>query len=60
LLCEYDYDNFSRLLSEYNTFSIEKVDRPYLEKIRTVGIPNRMQRRPYSMNRHKGGNRRRW
>ena len=32
ILCEYDYDNFSRIKDEYSTFSIEKVKRPYLEK----------------------------
>lgn len=32
LLCDYDYDNFSRILNEYRTFSIEKIERPYLER----------------------------
>jgi len=41
LLCEYDHDNFSRILNEYRTFSIEKVDRPYLKRINTTGSNNR-------------------
>jgi ATP-dependent RNA helicase DeaD len=33
LLCEYDHDNFSRLLSEYRTFSIENVQKPHVKLI---------------------------
>jgi len=33
LLCEYDYDNFSRLLSEYRTFSIEKAEKLHIKRI---------------------------
>ncbi|MAG15585.1 ATP-dependent RNA helicase [Candidatus Woesearchaeota archaeon] len=33
LLCEYDYDNFSRILGEYRNFSIKKIDKPYLKRI---------------------------
>ncbi len=36
LLCDYDYDNFSRILSEHSIFSIEKAKTPYLEGIITI------------------------
>ena len=47
LLCDYDYENFSRILSEYRTFSIEKLEKPYIERIISVRIDNfrRPQRR---------------
>ncbi|MBN2111921.1 DEAD/DEAH box helicase [Candidatus Woesearchaeota archaeon] len=32
LLCNFDYDNFSRIQSEYRDFKIEKAERPYLER----------------------------
>jgi len=33
LLAENDYDNFSRVLREYDSFKIEKIDTPKLERI---------------------------
>jgi len=33
LLCDFDHDNFSRILSEYRNFSIEKLSRPEVKKI---------------------------
>lgn len=55
LLCDYDYDNFSRILNEYHTFSIEKVDKPYLKKINTAGSNNwrRSPRRAYLFHKRK-------
>lgn len=55
LLCEYDHDNFSRILNEYRAFSIEKVDKPYLKRINTAGSNNRRRpsRRAYSFHKHK-------
>ena len=32
-LCEYDYDNFSRILSEYREFTIEKQEKPALQQV---------------------------
>lgn len=32
LLCEYDYDNFSRIQGEYN-FKIESLEKPYVERV---------------------------
>ena len=40
LLCNQDYNNFSRILSGYTSFTIEKVKRPYLENIIPVGTDN--------------------
>ncbi len=42
ILCDYDYDNFARIQREYNTFSIEKAERPYLK--RAVCIRNNPKR----------------
>ncbi|MBW2993765.1 DEAD/DEAH box helicase [Candidatus Woesearchaeota archaeon] len=53
ILCEYDYDNFSRIKDEYSTFSINKIKRPYLEK--AVFIRQDNQRRFHGrqpMHRH--------
>lgn len=36
LLCDYDYDNFSRIMNDYNTFSIKKMEKPYLDRITVV------------------------
>jgi ATP-dependent RNA helicase DeaD len=33
LLCEYDHDNFSRLLREYPTFFIKNVQKPHVKRI---------------------------
>ena len=33
LLCEYDHDNFSRLLNEYRLFSIENTQKPHVKRI---------------------------
>jgi ATP-dependent RNA helicase DeaD len=33
LLCEYDHDNFSRLLREYPEFSIENMQKPHVKMI---------------------------
>jgi len=33
LLSDTDHDNFSRILSEYRTFKIEKLEKPYVERI---------------------------
>ncbi|MBU0457536.1 MAG: DEAD/DEAH box helicase [Nanoarchaeota archaeon] len=38
LLCEYDYGNFSRILSEYRDFSIENVEKPHLERIMAIKV----------------------
>ncbi|MBS3123535.1 DEAD/DEAH box helicase [Candidatus Woesearchaeota archaeon] len=38
LLCEYDYDNFSHIEREYRNFSIERIELPEIEKIRTVPV----------------------
>ncbi len=40
-LCDYDHDNFSRILEEYRTFSIENVKKPYVKKLMAVGMDNR-------------------
>ena len=36
LLCDFDHDNFTRVLSEYREFIIEKMERPYIERVMAV------------------------
>jgi ATP-dependent RNA helicase DeaD len=58
LLCNFDHDNFSRILSEYRDFKIEKETKPYLKKAVSVRGDDRRRtwgRRP-PVHRH----RRRW
>lgn len=51
LLCDYDHDNFSRVLHEHRTFSIEKVMTPNLKQVMIIKVEH--GRRP-------GGNFRRF
>lgn len=54
LLCDCDYDNFSRILSEYSTFSIEKAKTPYLERIIVIRTDKfRISPGRQHFNRHK-------
>ena len=36
LLCDYDHDNFSRILNEYRTFLVEKMQLPHLNRVSTI------------------------
>jgi len=49
LLCEYDYDNFSRIQRDYREFDIEKIKKPHLKQIAAVGM--RDLRRPQGRRR---------
>ncbi|MCK5343838.1 MAG: DEAD/DEAH box helicase, partial [Candidatus Heimdallarchaeota archaeon] len=40
ILCDYDYDNFSKILSGYRDFSIKEVGIPQLNKIQSVRAEN--------------------
>ena len=35
MLCDYDHDNFSRILREY-TFTIQKIEKPYIKRVMAV------------------------
>ena len=46
-LCDMDYDNFSRILSEYRDFKINKVEKPHIERVMAVQVEDRDRgRRP--------------
>ncbi len=47
LLCDFDYDNFSRLLTEYREFLIEKMDIPNVGRIITVRNDNLRRRKQF-------------
>ncbi len=52
ILCEYDYDNFSRIRREYSEFSIEKVENPSIKVLNfsvetSYNKPARFGRRPF-------------
>lgn len=44
LLCDFDYDNFSRILSEYREFTIDKMEKPVLQPVKVRMVDQ--QRRP--------------
>lgn len=44
LLCDYDHDNFSRVLREYSEFNIKKMKKPVLRRI-NIRLDNRRPRR---------------
>ncbi|MBW3017001.1 C-terminal helicase domain-containing protein, partial [Candidatus Woesearchaeota archaeon] len=55
ILCEYDYDNFSRLQREYNEFTIGSQEIPKLMPIQMVRVaPNRGGPRRFGSNRGSG------
>jgi ATP-dependent RNA helicase DeaD len=43
-LCDYDYDNFSRIIESYRNFTITKQERPFLKKMH-VSLERPQQRR---------------
>jgi len=45
LLCSYDYENFSKIRSEYRSFNIKKAERPYLNLVKIVESGRRMPQR---------------
>lgn len=51
LLCDFDYDNFSKILSDYREFTIEKIEKPHVERIMSVRNPTE---RPNRGNFRKG------
>lgn len=53
LLCDYDYDNFSKILKEYRDFKIERLEAPQLEKVKVV----RMERPREQSHQQRGGSR---
>ncbi len=53
LLCDYDYDNFSKILKEYRDFKIERLEAPQLEKVKVV----RMERPREQSHQQRGGGR---
>lgn len=59
LLCQYDYDNFSRVLNEYKSFSIKKVEIPYIKEIMPIRVAN--SGRPNLLHKHRIHNvKRKW
>jgi superfamily II DNA/RNA helicase len=49
LICEYDHENFSGIFREYD-FEIQKLDRPYIERVELVMQPRRPAKKSF---RHK-------
>lgn len=41
LVCDYDYENFSRIINDYKAFSIQKIERPYVQRVIATGIEGR-------------------
>ncbi len=55
LLCDIDYDNFSRVLSEYRDYVVEKIERPYLNRV--IALRTQESRDPRRF-QERGNNRR--
>jgi len=47
LLCERDYDNYTRVLESYRDFKIDNVERPHVKRIMAVGVKELTARGPY-------------
>ena len=41
LLSDMDHENFSRIMREYRELNIDHIQTPFLDKIKTVGMPSR-------------------
>lgn len=52
ILCDFDHDSFSRILKDYREFSIEKVEKPYLERVKMNIQP---KRRPFQQRYNRRG-----
>jgi ATP-dependent RNA helicase DeaD len=50
LLSDYDHDNYAKVLAEYREFNIEKLEKPYIERIET-STPDRRPTRGESNSR---------
>jgi ATP-dependent RNA helicase DeaD len=58
ILCEYDYDNFSKVLREHHNLTIDKLDTPQIKRVMAIKTEEQNMRRP-NRNFHRGGHRRR-
>ena len=60
LLCEDDHDNFSRILHEHRSFTIDKIEIPQIKRV--FAIKSDDSRRPFRRKQsfHRGGSRRRY
>ncbi len=47
LLCDRDYDNYTRVLESYRNFDIKNVEKPHVKRITAVGVRELTQRGPY-------------
>ena len=60
LLCDFDYDNFSRVLRDFSEFKIEKMEKPQVEKIQSIAADRQpFRKRSYKSKRNnnrKGNN----
>ena len=41
ILCEYDYENFSRVKDDYRDFNIDKIEIPYVKRIVAIRVEHR-------------------
>jgi ATP-dependent RNA helicase DeaD len=38
LLCEFDHDNFRRVQRDYREFNIDRIEKPYIERVKTIQV----------------------
>ncbi|MAE12997.1 ATP-dependent RNA helicase [Candidatus Woesearchaeota archaeon] len=41
LLCDYDHDNFSRILRDYREFNVENIKSPFLKQVAAIRVDDR-------------------
>ena len=47
LLCERDYDNYTKVLESYRNFKIDNIEMPKVNRIMAVGVKELTERGPY-------------
>ncbi len=47
LLCEFDYDNFRRIQREYPEFRVDRVEKPYIERVIAIRTQDSRKRKPF-------------
>ena len=50
LLCDYDHDNFSRIITNYRALTIEKVEKPNIRMVNVIKNDNPRQRLRFNRN----------
>ncbi|MBT3691114.1 DEAD/DEAH box helicase [Candidatus Woesearchaeota archaeon] len=47
LLCEFDYDNFRRIQRDYSELSVEKMEKPHVERVIAIRVESSYGKKPF-------------